>query len=198
MKYLKRFNENFLILEHAVGDMVYVNVYGPKTTRYSSHDISGSYTKERDLPFRPPICFQNHISNFNTDNKYEIIHMDGYTATLYDEDNNVCDIDVDNLYDEKIISDDDYQFIKDCIISSFEDMPKINIDKIEYLKYIDEMLINISVNIEKKAFDRIFHSEFLPRLRDHGYDSYRTFGVRNGSYSYEYSNGVQICVTKKK
>jgi len=208
MKYLKSFNENFLITEHVVGDMVYVNIYGEKTTGHGS--------KKRNLPFRPRQLSDENDSdtvmnfNFDPDSKYEIIHMDGYTATLYDDDNNVYGIDVDQLYDEKVITDDDYNFIKDCVISSFEDMPilmrgeyQLKIDEVEYLKYIDEVLINIqditkSMVIEKEVFNGIFYSEFLPRLRDHGYESYVTYGPRAYQASYHYVSGVQICVTKKK
>lgn len=168
MKHLKLF-ENFLILERDEGDMVYVDMYGPRTFGFSSSSPSGLHIiKNKKLPFRPVI--HPHY-DFNKDTKYEIVNLDGNTATLFDDNNEPFEININHLYDEKISAD----YIKDCFTSSFEDM----FEQVDYKVYINEVVITVNTrghadtlsnSIEdKEKFEGIFEQEFKPRLEDDGY-----------------------------
>lgn len=179
MKHLKLF-ENFLILEHNEGDMVYVDMYGPRTFGFSSSSPSGSHIiKNKNLPFRPII--HPHY-DFNKDIKYEIVNLDGNTAILFDDNNEPFEINANHLYAEKINVD----YIKDCFTSSFEDMFEV----VNYKVYINEVVIElkshgyretISNSLEdQEKFEGIFTQEFKPRLEDDGYRvSKRIFSSAN-------------------
>jgi hypothetical protein len=178
MKHIKLF-ENFLILEHAEGDMVYVDNYGPKTLGFS--DNGG--TRQRDLPFRPQF-----YGAFDRDTKYEIVHMEGDVATLYDNNNVPTDIGIGNLYsnsDNSIMDESDLGYIKECVMSSFEDL--MDVDGFEYQVYLTEILINIDLVVKGAGwivteFDEIYDEEFNPRLEDMGYEvNKRKYMIKRGN-----------------
>jgi hypothetical protein len=134
MKYLLSYKlfESVDTGEFKVGDMVYVDMYSPRTTMYHS----GNDVMQRDLPFKVYIG----DSNFKKNVKYEIIHIDKESATLYDE-SDMFEVDLSRLYRDRI----DIEFIKECFTSSFEDI--IDVHKVEWAYYPAEVLINMNYNV---------------------------------------------------
>jgi hypothetical protein len=182
MRYLKLF-ENFKINEHNVGDMVYVDAYGPST--YGFSEPGGEI--RREIPFRP------RLYNFEKDTKYEIISINGDQVTLFDEENEPRDFSSDRVFSEKIETD----YIKDCIASSFEDI--LDINKFEYSEYINEIVANLKdEQIGCAEFDAIFHNEFKPRLESDGFNVSRLFFIiKNADSEDAIAFKLQICVRKK-
>jgi hypothetical protein len=74
-----------------VGDMIYVDAYGPYTYGYSDDLVE----LKTDKPFRPK------LHNFLPNSQYEIIYMDGDIVTLFDNGNNIVDLSTDQLSKEK-------------------------------------------------------------------------------------------------
>jgi hypothetical protein len=182
MRHLKLF-ENFRINEHNVGDMVYVDAHGPSTYGFSGPDGE----TRREIPFRP------RFYNFEKNNKYEIVSIDGNEVTLFDEQNNPVDLSIDKVFSEKI----DTWYIKDCIASSFEDI--LDINKFEYSEYINEIVANLKDEpIGCVEFDTIFNNEFKPRLESDGFDVSRMFFIIKDADSEDATAfKLQICVRKK-
>jgi hypothetical protein len=176
--------------------MVYVDVFGPKTLRYSD----GGMSMERDLPFRPRM-----YGTFDIKTKYEIIYMEDNIASLYDNNNILCDIRVDHLYsqnNESVMDDGDLNYIKECILSSFEDI--VNVDNFDYQVYLTEILVNINYPIEIEEFDVRYVEEFAPRLYDLGYEVNRQFYMgKKGRMTRHsplvkkgYASKIQISISK--
>ncbi len=158
MKYLKVFEAFGNAFK--TGDMVYVDVYGPYTLSY--HDNNDYMV--RSIPFRPVVV----SGNFNANTQYEIIFLKNGVATLYDEDNNICDINLKNLTFNII----DEKYIKDCFDSSFDDFdfsPFRDNDKITYINYTTSYDIIVKMSIRSKEnFQHIYENEFKPRLLEDG------------------------------
>lgn len=164
MKHLKLFESFNRINELNVGDMVYVDMYGPRTLGFSS----GGSTMRRNMAFRPRM--DQHY-DFDQNTKYEIVNIEGGMATLFDDNNEPLDVSTNKLHSEKIEMD----YIKDCLTSSFEDLFDIN--RCEYKQYINEIIININQEIECVPFDTIYNNEFKPRLQADGFSCSRDFST---------------------
>jgi len=164
MKYIKLF-ESFNN-EIKVGDMVYVDHYGPYTLMYSSE----AGVVQRNIPFRPLVYNDLYGVEFKFDpsTQYEVIYIETPSsgrvsqASLYDDNNNLITINCNNLYKEKI----DCEMIKDYFISSFEDI--IDISNVKYKNYIN--LVDIQFEIPDSAY-KIYYNEFSNRMKDEGYKS---------------------------
>lgn len=159
MKYLKMFEEFVESNKPKVGDMVYIDVYGPYTLSYND----GHNHILRTIPFRPKII----LDSFSSDTKYEIIFIEDNKATIYDDNNNVCNISLDKLFFEKI----DDKYIKDCFLSSFEELylnfEISNIFQINYNNYFTSFDIIMDIPLESESnFNNIFNNEFRPRLTE--------------------------------
>lgn len=144
MRYLRLF-ENFQGLQ--VGDMVYVNLYQANNNEWLRGDRFVSY----NYSFYPNV-------------KYEIIFIEESKAILYDNENNVAELPLDNLFKEKI----DWEYVKDCFDSSFEDV----FESVRIKNYVDAVYIYVTNNSKdfnwQKAEDT-FRNEFRPRIQDDGY-----------------------------
>lgn len=68
--------------ELIIGDMVYVDAYGPTTLGYSN----GTIDVKRDKPFKPKLY------DFTSDVQYEVIFIEGNDITLFDDENYVIGI----------------------------------------------------------------------------------------------------------
>lgn len=151
MKYLKIF-EKFSLPEFKVGDMVYIDIYDPY--KFSSFT---QYINHSALAFRTR-AITNRVFADNT--KYKIMAINNGLATFYDENNRSCEIALKNLYFEKI----DNKYIKECFISSFED---INFKTVNYYSYINSMDIIVEIKLdERPKFLEILDNEFIPRLEE--------------------------------
>ncbi len=97
MKFIKTFESFDSIQGLKIGDMVYVDTYGPSTHRYSN----GSWDVKRDKPFRPKLY------DFTSNVKYEIVYIEGSKVTLYDNKNNAIDLSIDRVDKDKPFTDKD-------------------------------------------------------------------------------------------
>lgn len=99
MKHLRYFNES--ISSFNLGDMVYVDSYGPSTYGFSS----GANQVKRNKPFKPKMY------DFDSETKYEIIHIEKGQYFLYDNRNELI-----GLPETKLSKDNPFTTNNDYII----------------------------------------------------------------------------------
>lgn len=65
-----------------IGDLVYVDAYGPFTYGFSD----GGGEMKSDKPFRPKVY------KFTANLQYMVTYVEGDSVTLFDDDNNIVDL----------------------------------------------------------------------------------------------------------
>lgn len=128
----------------------------------------------------------NDNSKFNDNTQYEIINIENDNALIFDESNNPVEVE---FYRLKFIILD-YQYISDCLISSFESIFNLNKGLVEPKSDGFTLTINYYDKINMAEFDNIYYNEFIPRIKEMGYNSTRNFSGTNGIVS----PSVKICV----